>query len=115
MSREKLVPTLSAWPVKDTERTFFVRVENLYGYRAKPYKFMIDGRRIVLADSTIRWKNFGVLYGQICYMIRKANATRDKVVQIINREGGRQRKTHKRPISRDAYAHQLICDKRSQG
>jgi hypothetical protein len=98
---------ITVWLLRGNKRTFNVKIESS-AYRKKPYRFYVEGERITTDRSS---PNFGMLYGQICYLIRKAIKEKTKVSQEIRGSSRKQRKIHKKKIPASAYAHQLRCDK----
>ena len=97
---------ISVWAVRGMTYDFHVKIKGLSGYdRKAPYKFYIRGNKIVTEEK----KYFGVLYGQICYLVRESFRRQEKVSQIIRKSSSGQRKKGRKKIPKDAYLHQLRC------
>jgi len=104
---KKMLPTITVWKLRSPGLNFHVRIKGLSGYeRQAPFKFCISDKKI----GTKEKKHFGVLYSQICQLIRLAIKQQRTVSQAV--KGCRVKKTPPRKvkITIDAYLHQLRCE-----
>ncbi len=102
-----MAQSIVVWPVRGKKNVFFVKLIAVQGFgRQKPYRFYFRRKKIICSEK----RYFGVLYGQICYLIRQAHKEQGQVSQIVKSSFSKNHQQYKKKkIPSDAYAHQYRC------
>jgi len=98
--------TITVWKTRSKKPCFHVVVTLEDWERKAPFKFYFRDGKITTSEK----RRFGVLFKQICSLIRQCVKEQGKVSAEVKMASVRQYKKHKRVIPKDAYYHQLRCE-----